>query len=156
MQWTNQRNGGFSRAEPEDLVRPVTEDGPFGSQTVNVAAPRSDPGSLLNWLADLIRCHVECPELGNGRWEVLQIGADCVFGIGFGATNGGHVIVLNNLSPTRRTVRLDPNLYCLEQAVDLFCDHPYPRLADSEGKSVMSGYGYRWIRIFGDDLPPEA
>src|SRR6188474_1864383 len=71
MQWTDEPNGGFSRARPSRLIRPVTE-GRFGPMAVNVAAQRRDPDSLLNWMERLIRRRRETPEIGWGAWKVLD------------------------------------------------------------------------------------
>jgi maltose alpha-D-glucosyltransferase/alpha-amylase len=49
MQWSPDRNGGFSRADPQRLVLPPIMDPLYGYQTVNVEAPGHDPHSLLNW-----------------------------------------------------------------------------------------------------------
>src|SRR5690606_20166845 len=49
MQWSSDRNGGFSRADPAALVLPPVMDPLYGYQTVNVEAQTRDPHSLLNW-----------------------------------------------------------------------------------------------------------
>ena len=66
MQWSNERNAGFSTARR--LVHPVISKGPYGYQSVNVDAQRRDPGSLLNWMIKMIRVRKECPEIGWGEW----------------------------------------------------------------------------------------
>ena len=68
MQWTDEENGGFSKARPSRLRRPVVE-GRFGPLAVNVAAQRRDPESLLSWMERLIRRRRETPELGLGNVE---------------------------------------------------------------------------------------
>ena len=78
MQWSAERNGGFSMAEdPSALMRPVTE-GAFGPQHVNVAAQRRDDGSLLNWFERLIRRRRETPEIGFGTLTLLDVDAPSV------------------------------------------------------------------------------
>ena len=71
MQWTAGPNGGFSTADPDDLVAPVTTGG-FAPQHVNVAAQRNDPDSLLNFIGHLARRYRECPELGWSDAVVLD------------------------------------------------------------------------------------
>jgi trehalose synthase len=63
MQWTDQRNGGFSNAAPSRLRRPLTQ-GAFGAEHVNVAAQRTDRESLLAFIHLLIKRYRESPELG--------------------------------------------------------------------------------------------
>ena len=54
MQWSPDRNGGFSRANPQALYAPPIQDPIFGYQAVNVEAQQQSPGSLLNWMKRLI------------------------------------------------------------------------------------------------------
>lgn len=69
MQWSNERNAGFTAAEMP--VRPVIADGPYAYDQVNVESQRRDPNSLLNWTARMIRVRKECPEIGWGSWTAL-------------------------------------------------------------------------------------
>src|SRR5215218_3486620 len=55
MHWSDGENAGFSSAAEDDLVAPLTRDGPFGFERVNVASQRHDPDSLLNWIERMIR-----------------------------------------------------------------------------------------------------
>jgi hypothetical protein len=71
MQWTSQRNGGFSNVAPSRLRRPLTE-GTFGPEHVNVAAQPGDPDSLLGFIALLIKRCRESPELGWADFAVLD------------------------------------------------------------------------------------
>ena len=71
MQWSDDRNGGFSDAAPSRLRRPVTEGG-YGPEHVNVADQRTDPGSLLSFLRLLIRRYRESPELGWSPFAPLD------------------------------------------------------------------------------------
>ena len=54
MQWSVDRNGGFSRADPAKLVLPPIMDPIYGFQAVNVEAQASDPHSLLNWMRRML------------------------------------------------------------------------------------------------------
>src|SRR5205814_726672 len=80
MQWSSGLGGGFSDA-PE-LVRPVVSDGRYGYETVNVAAQRGDPDSLLAWFERMIRTLRESPEVGadgreGDRHDVLAAAGPC-------------------------------------------------------------------------------
>ena len=54
MQWTGDRNGGFSRADPARLFAPLIMDPVYGYQSINVEAQERSPFSLLNWMKRLI------------------------------------------------------------------------------------------------------
>ncbi|MFC6725408.1 alpha-amylase family protein, partial [Halobium palmae] len=79
IHWGDAPNAGFSTADPEDLVRPLVEDGEFGYDRVNVDAQRPDPDSLLNRIASLIRARDELPSLKRGNHELVDVDADAVF-----------------------------------------------------------------------------
>jgi maltose alpha-D-glucosyltransferase/alpha-amylase len=70
MQWSSAPNGGFTTAEKP--VRPPVQTGQFAYANVNVADELRRPGSLLRWLSDLIRVRKQAPEIGAGRWRILN------------------------------------------------------------------------------------
>jgi maltose alpha-D-glucosyltransferase/alpha-amylase len=55
MQWSPDRNGGFSRAKPQALFLPAIQDPVYGFEAVNVEAQSGAPGSLLNWMRRMVR-----------------------------------------------------------------------------------------------------
>ena len=56
MQWTPDRNAGFSKADPQRLYLPPIMDAVYGYEAVNVEAQNRDPGSLLNWMKRMLGC----------------------------------------------------------------------------------------------------
>ena len=66
MQWSPDRNGGFSRANPQALYAPPIQDPIFGYQAVNVEAQQQSPGSLLNWMKRLIAVRQARRTFGRG------------------------------------------------------------------------------------------
>ena len=77
MQWTSGPTAGFTTAPASAACRPFP-DGEFGPDTINVAAQRTDPDSLLNWFERLIRLRKSAPEIGWGERLVLDSGNDAV------------------------------------------------------------------------------
>src|SRR5690606_16214690 len=61
MQWSPDRNGGFSRANPQMLYLPPIMDPVYGYQTINVEAQEADPSSLLNWTRRMIAVRKQDP-----------------------------------------------------------------------------------------------
>ena len=72
MQWTGDRNAGFSRADVHALYAPLVADPVYGYQAVNVEAQERVPGSLLNWMKRLIRVRRAHPVFGRGTLEFLH------------------------------------------------------------------------------------
>ena len=97
MQWSDAKNGGFSTADPSQLVRPVISDGEFSFHKVNVAAQRHDENSLLAWMQERIQVRNQCPEFGYGDCEILDVGDARVFAHRC-RWGDGEVLALHNLS----------------------------------------------------------
>ena len=72
MQWTGDRNAGFSRADPQQLFSPVISDPVYGYQAVNVEAEEHDGASLLHWTRNMIRLRRLFRVFGRGTIEFLQ------------------------------------------------------------------------------------
>jgi maltose alpha-D-glucosyltransferase / alpha-amylase len=72
MQWTGDRNAGFSRANPGRLYSPVIMDPVYGYQAVNVEAEESDPSSLLHWMRNMIGLRKLFPVFGRGTLEIIK------------------------------------------------------------------------------------
>lgn len=154
MQWTDQRNGGFSPVAPSKLVRPLPE-GRFGPLAINVATQRSDPDSMLNWFERLIRRRRETAELGMGELELLETGDDAVLAHSV-SLDGVSIIAVHNLSDSPRTIRLSlgPTEHC--ELTDLLEGGPVQALVKGRLDVKLDAYGYRWLRLQPDDVrtPP--
>ncbi|MBW3633944.1 MAG: alpha-amylase family protein [Chloroflexi bacterium] len=150
MQWTSYDNGGFSTAPIERLVRPIVSEGDYSFERVSVAAERNDSGSLLNWMAALIRTRRECSEIGSGKCQVLDIGNDDVLGLRYDDPNhDSAIVVLNNLSPDRHTIALDLTEREIVTATNLFADRQYEPIDPKRQRIRFNGFGYRWLRLGG-------
>ena len=151
MQWTNDRNGGFSTARR--TVRPVIDDPVYGYRRVNVEEQRRDPDSLLNWIERRIRLRREMPEISWGEWTILPadrgVLAMCY------RWQGHCLVILHNFTAERRSFRVRGAEVDAECLVDLLgFDH---RRADESGVVTveLDGYGHRWFRTGpdGHDVP---
>ncbi len=150
MQWTAERNGGFSRAAPSRLPGPVVEDG-YGPRHVNVAAQRLDPDSLLAFMRLLARRYRESPELGWAR-EVEILDQPHAAVLAHRSTwDDGSMVALHNLAPEPVSVPLELSDCSSEGApvrlVDLL--EPGETALDARGRTTLElpGYGYRWLRV---------
>jgi glycosidase len=156
MQWTDEKNGGFSSAPPSRLRRPVVEDR-FGPMAVNAAAQRRDPDSLLTWMERVIRRRRETTELAWGSWQVLETDVDAVLAHRCD-WEGRSVVAVHNLGADPCVVRVElgdvPEGATLDDLLD-----ERPALDEIDGTSLelkLGGYGYRWYRIGTPDqmTPP--
>ncbi|WP_067808187.1 maltose alpha-D-glucosyltransferase, partial [Actinomadura formosensis] len=72
MQWTPDRNAGFSACDPARLYLPVIMDPIYGYQAVNVEAQANNPGSLLHWTRKMIEIRQRHPVFGVGSYVELS------------------------------------------------------------------------------------
>jgi trehalose synthase len=144
MQWSDGRNGGFSTARPSSLVARMTPGG-YGPDHVNVADQRRDPDSLWTFMHGLIRAYRACPELGWGKFEVLEQPLAQVLAHR-SSIDDAAVVALHNLGPEPVTVEVQ----AADEAVglsDLLRSEDL--VADDHGRVTLAleGYGYRWLRV---------
>jgi glycosidase len=150
MQWSADRTGGFSRARPSRLRRPVPE-GPFGPEHVNVADQRKDPDSLLAFVTLLIKRYRESPELGWAEFRPLDQPHRCVLAHEC-AHDDRRIVALHNLAASSCTVPLTlEDVDSSFRLVDLLHDGDELALDDrGRAEVTLDGYGYRWLRVSSD------
>ena len=145
MQWSGERNGGFSTAAEDELRMPLVAGERFGPVAVNVAAQRREPGSLLNWMERLIRRRKETPELGWGRWSLVPAADPALFAHRCD-WEGSTVIAVHNLSPEPRALELELDEQW-EALVDLLGEEEDVTPSGGAPKLELPGHGYRWLRL---------
>ncbi len=150
MQWSSEPQAGFTTSGKP--CRPLVEEGPFSYREVNATSQRRDPSSMLNWMERLIRRRRECPELGWGRWAMLDAGDEAVFAHRCDWEDST-VVAVHNLAGRDASVRLV--LGGEGELVDLFEDEDHD-LDAGEITLELGPYGYRWFRLRrpGARLPP--
>ena len=148
MQWSADRNGGFSTARRS--CRPLISDPIYGYKRVNVEAQRRDPHSLLNWMERKIRMRRECPEISWGDWKILETAADDVLVMEY-TWRDHSLIVLHNFADKPRAIRISVAVAGTSMLVDLLWTND--SRADDRGyhEIQLEPYAYRWFRARGAD-----
>ncbi|HEX7240077.1 MAG TPA: alpha-amylase family protein [Longimicrobiaceae bacterium] len=146
MQWSAERNGGFSTAEK--TYCPAISGGVWGYERVNVEAQRRDPGSLLNWTARLIRLRKECPEIGWGEWKILNTGSPHVLAMRYD-WRGNSLVTVHNFDHEPHEVRLRPGVEGGDLLTDLWAEGESRADAGGAHRIVLDAFGYRWFRVGG-------
>jgi maltose alpha-D-glucosyltransferase / alpha-amylase len=141
MQWSAERNAGFSTAEK--LIRPVVTDGVYGYEVVNVEQQRRDPSSLLAWTARMIGLRKQCPEIGWGEWRVVPTGSAAVLALQY-RWRGNTLVCVHNLDDGAREARLRVGGGKLTDLLDAdeLCSRP-----GGVHRVPLEPYGYRWFRL---------
>ncbi len=148
MQWSADRNGGFSTGRR--TVLPVISDPIYGYQRVNVEAQRRDPHSLLNWVERKIRMRKECPEISWGDWKILKTNADDVLVMEY-TWRDHSLIVLHNFVDQPRAVRIPVSTAGTEMLVDLLWTNDSRAGEHGYHEIELEPYAYRWFRARGLD-----
>ncbi|WP_318566658.1 alpha-amylase family protein [Salinigranum marinum] len=106
MQWSDNRNGGFSTADADELYHPVIDEGRYGYQSINVADQLRDQDSLLNRIRRLVDARTLCTELSNGDFSIADVEPKEVWvhRVDHGRTT---LLTAHNLAAEPRTVTVD-------------------------------------------------
>jgi len=155
MQWSAEPHGGFSTvADAGALCRPVVDADGWGPDRVNVASQRRAGDSLLSWMERIVRRRRECPELGWGRFGLLDSGHPAVLAHR-ADWEGSTVVAVHSFAGERLEARLRLEAG-VEDVVDLLEEGDL--VPDAEGAVTVpvEPYGYRWFRLrrHGQRLPP--
>jgi maltose alpha-D-glucosyltransferase/alpha-amylase len=148
MQWSADRNGGFSTARR--TILPVISDPIYGYQRVNVEAQRRDPHSLLNWMERKIRMRKECPEISWGDWKILETNAADVLVMEY-TWRAHSLIVLHNFADQPRAVRIPVHVCGTPLLVDLLWNNDSRAEGRGHHEIELEPYAYRWFRARGVD-----
>ena len=144
MQWTPDRNGGFSRVDPARLYLPPIQDAVYGYQARNVEAQSNDPSSLLNWLKRLIQVRRRHPLFGRGRFRFLYPGNRKVLAY-LREDEDASILCVANLSRAPQPVELDLAAYKGRVPVELIGRSPFPPIGELPYFITLAGHGFYWF-----------
>ena len=146
MQWSPDRNAGFSQANPQKLYLPVIIDSEYHFTAVNVEAQRANPNSLWYWMKRLIATRNRFQALGRGTFELLHPDNRKV--LAFTRTyNDEHILVVANLSRFVQTVELDLSAFKGMVPVEIFGRTQFPPIGESSYFLSISPYGFYWFSL---------
>ncbi|WP_420149191.1 alpha-amylase family protein [Spirosoma sp.] len=144
MQWADAPNAGFSTTAK--TVRPIISQGPYSYTKVNVATQRSDSASLLNHVSRLARLRKQCPEIGWGKWELLDSGSEHVLAIRYN-WQGRSLMMIHNFSPNPQQCQLTTDVKVGRKLVNLSDKSQKVLSPEGNYSGQLTGYGSIWYRI---------
>ncbi len=146
MQWTGDRNAGFSRCDPARLYSPVIMDPVYGYQAVNVEAEESDKASLLHWMRNMIRLRRLFRVFGRGTIEFLQPANRKV--LAYIRRFGDDVILcVANLSRSAQPVELDLHAFAGLVPVEMLGYTEFPAIGTLPYFLTLGPYGFYWFEL---------
>ncbi|GAB7004001.1 maltose alpha-D-glucosyltransferase [Nocardioides sp. AN3] len=158
MQWSGDRNAGFSVANPGRLDRPVVQDPVYGYQAVNVEAQLEDSSSLLQWTRRLIHARKQHAAFGLGSFTDLGGSNPSVLSYSREhlAADGRSDVILcvNNLSRFPQPVQLDLRRFEGMVPIELIGGVPFPAIGELPYLLTLGGYGFYWFRLTRPEAAP--
>jgi maltose alpha-D-glucosyltransferase / alpha-amylase len=146
MQWTPDRNAGFSSCDPARLYLPVIMDPIYGYQALNVEAQQRNQGSLLHWTRKMIEIRKRHPVFGLGSYVELSASNPSV--LAFVREYGDdRVLCVNNLSRFPQPVELDLRRFEGSQPVECMGGVHFPRIGELPYLLTLPGHGFYWFLI---------
>ena len=147
MQWTADRNGGFSRADPARLYAPLIMDPVYGYQAVNVEAQDRSPYSLLNWMRRLIALRQRHRAFGRGAIELLRPENRRIFAFIRRFDADDPILVVANLARTMQAVSLDLARFAGLVPVEMSGGTQLPRITEAPYFLTLGPHGFYWLAL---------
>jgi maltose alpha-D-glucosyltransferase / alpha-amylase len=153
MQWSSDRNGGFSRADPPSLVLPPIMDPVWGYQAVNVEAQWRNPHSLLNWLRRMLVERSRHQAFGRGSLRLLLPQNRKVLAY-LREYKDDTILCVVNVSRSAQAVELELNEFAGRTPVELLGGTAFPRIGQLTYLLTLPPYGFYWFKLSKDEPPP--
>ncbi len=146
MQWSADRNGGFSRADPQRLYLPVIMDPLYGYQALNVEAEQRDSASLLNWMRRLIQVRKQHRAFGRGSLSFLYPGNRKI--VAYVRELGDEqILCVANLSASAQCADLDLSPWAGAVPVELLGRSAFPPIGTGPYMVMLQAYGFFWFLL---------
>lgn len=158
MQWSPDRNGGFSRADPQRLVLPPIMDPLYGYQTVNVEAQAHDPHSLLNWNRRLLAVRKQQKAFGRGTLKMLTPSNRRILAYLREYTdpdgNSEVVLCVANVSRAAQAAELELSHYAERVPVEMLGGSAFPPIGQLPFLLTLPPYAFYWFLLASHDRMP--
>lgn len=161
MQWSPDRNGGFSKADPARLVLPPIMDPLYGYEALNVEAQGADAHSLLNWTRRMLALRNKHPAFGRGSQRFLSPGNRKILAY-LREYEGETILCVFNLSRLPQAVELDLSEFNGRVPIELSGMSPFPPVGQLTYLLTMPPYGFFWFQLAQESdgpawrtVPPE-
>ncbi|HEX2216140.1 MAG TPA: maltose alpha-D-glucosyltransferase, partial [Xanthobacteraceae bacterium] len=146
MQWTPDRNGGFSRADPAKLYAPVIMDAVYGYQAVNVEAQSRSISSLLSWMKRLIAVRRSTQTFGRGTLSFIRPANRAV--LAYLRQYGGETILcVANLSRSAQAAELDLAPWRGRIPLEMLGRTKFPPITEAPFVVTLAPYGFFWFLL---------
>ncbi|HVV88037.1 MAG TPA: maltose alpha-D-glucosyltransferase [Kofleriaceae bacterium] len=151
MQWSSDRNAGFSRANPQRLYLPAIIDPEYHYEAINVESQQASQSSLLWWTKRMLAKRKEFRVFGRG--SINFIGGDNPRVLAFVREHAGErVLVIANLSRYVQAARLEMRALSGNRPVEVFGRMHFPRIAETPYFVCLGPHDFYWLALEPADL----
>ena len=154
MQWSGDRNAGFSVANRQRLYLPVIVDPPYSFHSVNVAAQERTSTSLLRWMRRMIAVRQQYKAFGRGTWEALQANNRRVL-VFLRRYKEETILCVNNLSRFAQYVELDLREFQGLVPLELWSRNPFPPIGELPYLLTLGPHNFLWFRLCRSEMVKE-
>jgi maltose alpha-D-glucosyltransferase / alpha-amylase len=155
MQWSPDRNAGFSSANPQKLYLPVNIDPAYHYEAINVEAQEDNPHSLLNWTKRLIALRKQYKAFGRGTLEFLYPSNQRVIAY-YRRYQEETILVVASLSRFAQAVQLDLHKYEGYTPVEMFGRTDFPAIGESYYALTLGPNSFYWFSLEQRAVPKTA
>ncbi|MHB1250482.1 MAG: maltose alpha-D-glucosyltransferase, partial [Polaromonas sp.] len=153
MQWSPDRNAGFSRADPQRLYLPPIMDAVYGYEAINVEAQSRDASSLLNWTRRMLAVRKTSHAFGRGKRTFLKPGNRKILAY-LSEYDEDVILCVANLGRAAQPVELDLARFKGRVPVELLGRVAFPPIGELPYLLTLPAYGFYWFRLATDVAVP--
>jgi maltose alpha-D-glucosyltransferase / alpha-amylase len=150
MQWTGDRNGGFSTGDFAQIYAPPSMDPVYGYQAVNVEAQLRTPTSQLRWMRRFIGLRKEHPVFGLGEHLPLTPSNNRIFAH-IRSYEDDMILCVHNLARSAQAVELDLSEYEGRYPEEMFGRSRFPRIGSLPYLLTLAPRGFFWFRLISEE-----
>src|SRR5690606_9014224 len=154
MQWTADRNAGFSDANRQKLFSPVIVDPEYHYETVNVETQQRNPQSLLWWMKRIIDLRKRYKAFGRGSISFLPVDNRKILAF-IREYENEKILVVANLSRFSQAAELDLSAYQTMVPVEMFGRTDFPPIGELPYFLTLSPHGFYWFSLEPQELHGE-
>jgi maltose alpha-D-glucosyltransferase/alpha-amylase len=155
MQWSPDRNAGFSRANPQQLYLPTIIDSEYHYEAVNVEVQERNLSSLLWWTRRVIAMRKRFPAFGCGTIDFLYPDNPKVLAF-IRQYQGETIFVMVNLSRFAQAVEVDLSAFAGQVPVEVFSHNRFPVIKQGLSFFTLAPHDHYWLELEAKDEPTIA
>jgi len=154
MQWSPDRNAGFSRADPQQLYLPPIMDPIYGFQAVNVEAQTRDRSSLLNWMKRMLQVRKSSQAFGRGSMRFIRPGNRKVLAYVRELAGEDTILCVVNLARSAQPVELNLAEFKGAVPIEMTGRTSFPPVGELPYLLTLPGHAFYWFRMSHEAQAP--